>query len=328
MLAFASAEAVASGATSASCYDAPEYIFVFAVIVTERELRNIQRQILFAELVIAAHDSAFQQRPEAFDVIRVNIPAHVFMRLVVYVLMRESLREFLIARAFVCGNQIDFIRYGLAHELRQSFSRSIVDNLASDVALAGDRTDDGGFVQWATSALFLAPMAILVLAADVGFVHFDLAHQFGEIVIFHRGANPRAHIPHGFVAGALRENRALNLKCAHALLTVGHQEHHLKPHAQLVVRVLENRSTDNREAIAVALVAGNDLASLRVDRLDSALANPMERPMRDVKDLFVATARATDCAIGPALGRQIGFAAFFGRELSQQFRERHGEIMP
>jgi hypothetical protein len=74
VLALATAEAVAGSATSASCYDAPEYVFVLAVVMTERELRDVQRQILFADLVIAAHDSALQQRPKRFDIIRGTFP--------------------------------------------------------------------------------------------------------------------------------------------------------------------------------------------------------------------------------------------------------------
>lgn len=89
MLAYVTAEAVASNATSAPCYDASENIRVFAAIATEAELRQIQGQILFTDLVIAAHDSAFQQRLERFDIVGMYIPANVFIDLVVNMLMRK-----------------------------------------------------------------------------------------------------------------------------------------------------------------------------------------------------------------------------------------------
>jgi hypothetical protein len=60
VLASATAEAVASGATSASCYDAPEYVFVLGMIVSKSGLCDVRRQIFFADLVVAAHDAALQ----------------------------------------------------------------------------------------------------------------------------------------------------------------------------------------------------------------------------------------------------------------------------
>ena len=72
-----SAEAVASEASSASCHHVPEYIRVSTVVVPERELRKVQRQVFFAHLVIRAHDAALQERPKRIDVRRMNVAAHV-----------------------------------------------------------------------------------------------------------------------------------------------------------------------------------------------------------------------------------------------------------
>ena len=79
------AEHDANFSCSASCYEPAEHIVIFAMIVAERELRQIERQILLAYLVIAAHDAAFKQRPEPFDVVGMYIPANVFVGLVVHV---------------------------------------------------------------------------------------------------------------------------------------------------------------------------------------------------------------------------------------------------
>jgi len=326
VLAFAIAEAVASDATSASCYDAREY--VLAMIVPECEFRNVERQVVFADFVVTAHNPTLEQRPERFDIVGMDVSAYILVRLMVNMLVRKGLPQFLIARALICRDQIDFFRHGLPYKLRQSLRRSIIDNLASDIAFSADSSNHCGLMQRAASALFLVPTAILILSADISLVDFDFAHQFSEIVVFHRGTNPSAHIPHGFVARPVVEYGPLDLQSTHSFLALSHQEHDLEPHAQSVVGVLENRPADDAEAIAVALVARNDLASLRVDCFDSALANPVEGSVCDMEDFLISTARASDNAIGPTLRNQIGLAAFFGRELSQQFGERHGAIVP
>ena len=45
----------------------------------------------------------------------------------------------------------------------------------------------------------LVPVAILIFAADPGFICFDFAHQLGELVVVeHRAENAMAHIEGGF----------------------------------------------------------------------------------------------------------------------------------
>ena len=50
----------------------PENIGVLPVVVPELKLRDVQRQIFAADLVVAADDAALNQRPEAFDCARDN----------------------------------------------------------------------------------------------------------------------------------------------------------------------------------------------------------------------------------------------------------------
>src|SRR5262249_47193352 len=67
------AEADTSGATSASCYERLKHLFVVAVVMPERKFRHIQGQIVFAHLVVAAHNAAFEQRPEPLNILRVDV---------------------------------------------------------------------------------------------------------------------------------------------------------------------------------------------------------------------------------------------------------------
>jgi hypothetical protein len=82
---FWSTEAPASQFASASGprYRLAEDIGFAAIVVTKWELRQIQRQVFFAHVVIRPDDLALQQSLEAFDVVGANLAAHIFMRLVI-----------------------------------------------------------------------------------------------------------------------------------------------------------------------------------------------------------------------------------------------------
>ena len=44
-----------------------EHVGVFPIVEAPRKFIDVQRQIFFGDLVIAAHDAALEQRPEALD---------------------------------------------------------------------------------------------------------------------------------------------------------------------------------------------------------------------------------------------------------------------
>lgn len=57
---------------SETCYSEPENVRVVPVVVPELRFRDVQRQVLGRDLVIAADDAALEQRPEAFNRVRVQ----------------------------------------------------------------------------------------------------------------------------------------------------------------------------------------------------------------------------------------------------------------
>jgi hypothetical protein len=61
------AETVASDRASADCYCRSEDIGVVAVVVPELKFSDVQRQILLADLMVAANDPALEDAPEAFN---------------------------------------------------------------------------------------------------------------------------------------------------------------------------------------------------------------------------------------------------------------------
>ncbi len=147
-------------------------------------------------------------------------------------------------------------------------------------------------------------MAILVLSAKERLVHFDDAHKLAEVGVFHRGAQPMAHIPSRLVRPA--SDLALNLKRAYALLGIEHLPEHFKPRLQRILGVLEDRSADDTEAVVFA-----------------KLAEPMERSRVEFIDGGVAAFRASDRAVMPAVFHQELLARVIGREGSHQLSERH-----
>src|SRR2546423_9841476 len=63
----ANAEAVPSGATSATRYEFSERVFAVPHVVTPLKFVDVERQISGAHLVEIANDPALNQRPEALD---------------------------------------------------------------------------------------------------------------------------------------------------------------------------------------------------------------------------------------------------------------------
>lgn len=84
------AERFASACLSASCYRLAEDVGFLPVVETELELREVQREILLADVVEPADDAMFEQRPEPFDAVRMNHATYIFARAVADDLMREA----------------------------------------------------------------------------------------------------------------------------------------------------------------------------------------------------------------------------------------------
>jgi hypothetical protein len=66
------AETVATYRASPPCYRLPKDVFFVAIVESETELREVQRQIFLADVVVGADDSALEQGPEGINAGRVN----------------------------------------------------------------------------------------------------------------------------------------------------------------------------------------------------------------------------------------------------------------
>jgi hypothetical protein len=79
---------------SASSYRCSEDIGILAVVVPELKFIQVQRQVLLADVVVGADNSALEQAPERFQIVGMHFATHVLVRLVVNMLVRKRLTEF------------------------------------------------------------------------------------------------------------------------------------------------------------------------------------------------------------------------------------------
>ena len=96
-----SSERASAVACSACCYDLCENVGIFPVVMTEGKLRQIQRQVFFADLMEGPHHPRLQQAPEAVQVRRVDIPTHILTFHVIDRLMGKLMFRAAIAGVFI-----------------------------------------------------------------------------------------------------------------------------------------------------------------------------------------------------------------------------------
>ncbi len=308
------AEALASSDASASCYRRSENVRVLAVIVAERKLVQVQGQILLADVVEAAHDAALEQRPEALDIVGMHFAAHILVLGVLHRAVRETARlQIVIAAVLVGRDQRYALADRIAHEPIQSSRVCVFDDLADHVTLAADSADHRGLSAHAGDVLLLVPVAVLIFAAQGGFVHFDDPHQLLEIVVAHTGAEPMADIPSGMRRGALAKEHSADLARRHTFQALEHRIKNAEPNEQGDVRVLKDRPDQYREAIG------------RIVQVGLVAAEPIERAGLRGIDLFVSALRALHFTVGPAAIRKVLSAGFFIGIARHELLKRHHE---
>ena len=249
--------------------------------------------------------AALKEAPERIDVRGMDLAAHVFPGAVRDRFMPIArFGQVAIAVGFIGCDQINLIRDHLAHESVQRSDVRGLDYFADHVALACDRGDNRSLTDSTTARIqALGDMLVLFLVTDESLINLHDSEKFLELLVVHRGADSLAHIPGGFVTGLVVEDHALDLKSAHSLLGMEHQERDGEPNPERVFRVLEYRSGDDREPIAL----GRALLTL-----------PVKRAMLERVNLAVVAAWAADAFRPPLLGQER-LAGFFGREQPFQF---------
>ena len=308
---YTSAEAVASEATSASCYDSLENIRVVTIIMPERKLRKIKREIILADVVKRTHNSALEERPKRIEVLGMNFSAHILAFSMVNGFVRIARLQVFVANPLICCDKTNFIVNRPAHEAFKRRRRGIFDYLANYIAFTGDCANNANLSRAdtaSTSMLSILSVSVFVLAADESFIHLDLAHELGKVGIYHRRTDTMAHIPGRSVVAA--PDLSVDLKGADTLLTLGHKVNDLEPRLKRIVGVFKYRLCNDRETVAVSAAAV------------LVLAYPMERTGLEFIYLLAVAAWAV-CAIRPAHIAQEPLAGFLGGKALRELAKGH-----
>ena len=207
------AEAVASAASSASCYRLMEDVWILAVVESENEFVQIQGQIFRGDVMVVAHNAALEKRPERLNRVGMHDASNVLFRFVIdgFVIVAEIFQVH-VALVFVSRDQFQtpFIHY-VPDEFLTRQLIDVLHHLGHDATLAGDCAQNRNLALCAALTSALRFVLVAFLPADVRFVHFDDAHQMLKFRVKKGGADARTHIPDGFVTRLVVEHGSLDL---------------------------------------------------------------------------------------------------------------------
>jgi hypothetical protein len=221
--------------------------------------------------------------------------------------MGKVFAKTLVASPLISAEQTYLMRDGLPNEGFQCGGLNICDNTGNDISLATDSTDDdwsspGTDTAGSTAAAAFIPMSVLCETSDESFIDLDNSAELSDVL--HKGnADAVAHIPSGFQRP--ETHIAPNLPSTYALLAGKHQMNDAIPIAERLIRILENRSGDDGESIAIRR---------------ALFALPMPFAGFEVIDLGIAATRAMN-AIRPAPRVQVCLASFLIGEHGLELRD-------
>lgn len=318
--ALACSEAPASYCASAASHRFSKDVGIAAIVVAELKFRQVERQIFLTHVVVRANDAAFEQCPEALNVVRMNLAAHVFALAMIDGLVPDATVDIVVCAVVISRDQRDFLIDRMMDEPSESTRIRFADHLAYDAALAFDCADDthlaeaNGLAELlrpsgiALLAALFAPVPVAILSADVGFVHFNNAHQFTKVRVFHSGSQAHAHVPSRAVGAGAKH--PMNLKRADAFLAGQHQMQGFKPRAQRHLSFLEDRFSLERKAVGRAII------------LAAFFTLPVPRTRRALVDLGIVASR-TVRTVRPAAQEQVGPARLLVRKQPVELSKRH-----
>ena len=217
--------------------------------------------------------------------------------------------ETTIDRVGVGAEQANLVGNNLVQEI---FERDLIDavnDASDDVALALHRTDDGNFKSVVTTsggAAALVPMAVLVLAADIGFIDLDDTAELVHVLFDQSGADTVTHVPSGFVGAEAHSPH--NLKGAHALFANQHQMGDPIPIPERLIGILEDGPRNKGEPIAL---------------WRTCPALPMKRLVGGGVIQFDVSAARTNDSLRPSAGDQMPLAGFLIGESSLELGDCH-----
>jgi hypothetical protein len=182
---------------SAPTYGRAEDVRIVPIVVSELKFRDVQRQILAADLVEAAHDAAFQQRPEAINRLRVDDAINILSRRVIDGLVIKNLVQRIVGRVFIRRDQADLIGHSTADESIQGRAVGTRDYPRNDIALPLRSADDDFLASAPGPFRPLIRMTVLILSADIGFSRVASSLSFFRGLSLTLANSEQAYRPRG-----------------------------------------------------------------------------------------------------------------------------------
>jgi hypothetical protein len=260
-------------------------LHTLAVVVSEGLFVKIPEQVERLDAHIGAVDSALEQAPEVFESVCVNLPIDVFDG-VVNNLMGELTLQTIIGQKGIGVERGPGFHVLLDLRLERVLP-AIRNHDGTHLPATFEDTHDGGLVLAACPGDPAEPLRdvhVPRLAADEGFVRFDVAGQFAGGRDGQGESNPVVHEPCGLLRHA---EGAVDFVGTHAVLAVDDHPHRGEPLIQANRGILEDGPRLQGELPQRMLFAALPAIILR---------------LKD--DVLTSAARACD-AIRPATGHEI-----------------------
>ena len=270
-----------------------------AVVVPERLLIEVAKQMKRFDAHISTVDTSLQQRPEVFEAVGVNATVDVLDG-VIYDLMRVLPGQSLIGEKEICVEG----RTGLNMLLHFGLERILLpvrndgrDNLTPALKNAHD-----GYLVTGTAtsdaALALGDVHVASLAADERLIGFDLTGELDGGIVVERHADAVQHEPCRLLSDA---ECAGNFARADAVLAVAENPVSAHPLIEAQGGVLKDRSDLEGELLFAAL-AVPDLASLDEGVLLRTAARAANNTVREpqverVLESTVSVREVDDCLL-------------------------------
>jgi hypothetical protein len=232
----------------------------FSAVMAMVKLCEIQRQMLFADMMKCPNNAALEQREKSFDSVGGDEPVlfapDIFLRTVLDDVVIELRFKSAIGK-IVVGVHVGANRHVVFDDLLEILSRHMAHDLAANLAASFKQGNNGNFV------VFASTTDALLFAANVGFVHFDRPRKFfAKRGVFQSKPNPMRHEKCGAIAAKFQV--ALQLKRANALFGAANQIPSNEPFAERNFAGLENCSDGDGELLFAVGAPAKSGADFRV----------------------------------------------------------------
>jgi hypothetical protein len=241
-----------------------------ATIEPERVFVQVALQVIPTDVMIDAPNAVLGQAPKAFDGVDVRVARDVDLgRMVDALVLVAEPFERVVNGVFI--GKDGAVRHGALDNVReQGRGLGVRNDLRHNAALALNHSEHGSFADSArTEMLTLTGMFVFLQAAEMAFVHLNLAGKLRAIIFFQKRPNLLEHAPRALIGHA---DLAFQLFGADAAFGRGHQVNCVEPELQGRGRILKDSPLHRmlmvaaelalvRWAISFAMVLGDLLAS-------------------------------------------------------------------